>query len=155
MGNSSTDCTILMKAYQETTPAIHNRSLPALVPVKARPLTFKSPFHRKNTTFDPSSTLNPALCITGSRVRSHLRLFRPVFSRKPSENRFKPRDNSTTDLQKTIVLMKDHAIDTEIDDFGTQKDREPLVHCYQMIHRSVSKPDIRFLRFREYNMKCE
>ena len=60
-----------------------------------------------------------------------------------------------TDLHKTIVLMKDHAIDTEIDDFDPQKDREPLVQGYQMIHRSVSKPDIRYLRFREYHTKCE
>jgi len=152
---NSTGCAILMKAYLESTPAIHNRSLPALVPVKAHPLTFKSPFHRKNTTFAASPSLHPALSITGSRVKSQLRRYRPVFSRKQSEGRFKPRDNSMTDLSRTIVLMKDHAIDTEIDEFDPQKDREPLVHCYQMIHRSVSKPDLRYLRFREYHTKCE
>lgn len=133
--------------------SLEAKSLPVLVPRQPHPfltLAFKSPLRSKKQVFASFSPCNQSLSITGSRLHSHMRRYHPVFSRQQSEGGFKPLNNSMSDLHKTIVLMKDHAIDTEIDDITPRPARGPLVHSYQMIHRSTSKPNIRHIRFREY-----
>ena len=146
--DKASKCAVLMKSSQGA------RSLPVLVPRPAHPfltLAFKSPLRSKKPVFTSFTSPNQSLSITGSRVHSHLRRYHPFLSHQQSEGGFKPVDNSMSELHKTIVLMKDHAIDTEIDDLTPHPARGPLVQSYQLIHRSASKPNIRHILFREYH----
>ena len=124
-----------------------DRSLPALI---------RRPIRRHKQSITPllshtvlsESFLPPqSLFITGSRIHSRAHQF-DVFRKRSSQP--KAPDACVSDMNKTIVLLKDSAIDTEIDEVWPVQCVEPLAYSYLRIHQVTSKPDIRRLRFRKY-----